>query len=79
MKHYADIETTGYDDGAIVHIKIGALRVSLTLDNSQRIALCRALLGGRGEAHAAVLVGPLTLPKGMREIDEKSLNARGVE
>jgi hypothetical protein len=77
---YADLEIRAYESFAIVQIRVGALRISLTFSHDQAIALCRAVLGGEPrECHARVNVGPLSLPKTLREIDEHTLNARVVE
>lgn len=78
-RYIADIKAYGNETEAELHIRIGALRITLVLSNSQRMALCRALLGGKAECHGDVMVGPLALPRGMKEIDERALNAREVE
>lgn len=78
-RYIADIKAYGNETEAELHIKIGALRITLVLSNSQRMALCRALLGGKAECFADVSVAPLALPKGAQELDERTLNARTVE
>lgn len=77
-RYIADIEAHGDEAGADLHITIGALGVTLFLSNDARMALCRALLGGSGKCSADVSVGPLALPRGTRELDERTLNARTV-
>lgn len=67
--------------GARMVIKAGALTIALELNDRARRELAAALLWGERtrEVSAHVQVGPLTLPRGMREIDEQTLHCRKVE
>lgn len=80
----ADIEawSTGDDEGrrgAVLRIKVGALRITIQLDDIARRRLAAALIEPYArpvETSGVVGIAPLRLPVGVREITEETMCCR---
>lgn len=74
VRYAADIEAAA---GAL-YIRVGALRLTLRMDERTRLALIALLATEQGHTSSYVEVAPLILPDDIRQIDEQSLRAREV-
>ena len=65
-----------------IDLKMGALRVTLILNERERRELAAALIrpyGSPKEVFADVTITPLRLPANIRELNNETLNVRTVE